>query len=284
MNNNIKERATYMVANQKNLFKTLLIVSVISSLVAIIPSVFGIFNSNSYILLTIITSIVMIPFSHGYIVSSLKEVNNRDDLIVPEKDALVGIYRYKELFLTYFVKDIIMTIVICIIAFATMWEFITSAGQILGTIAYNPDLLIFDSLLETEIISSQIVAKFFLGMLIIVIFAVMYELYFALVPYVLEKYNFTKLDAMKESARLMKGHKLQYFTLNISFILWMILASLITSVITNILGMFCPELFLSVIMAFVSSYITIYIYDMKLILCKTIFFEEIDAIDKQNNQ
>lgn len=277
-NPSIRERAKQIADKQNNLFKTLLIVSVISSLVGVIPSLF---DHSIGGIITLIFTIIMVPFSHGYIVSSLKEVNNRDDLIDPEKDSLVGIYRFKELFSTYFIKEIIMIVVIIIIALVTMYKFFMSLFTLIGYFT-------FDALLYTtnvgDILTQQDVILFFMGLILILIFTLMYTLYFALVPYLLEKYNYKNFDAMKESARLMKGYKEQYFKLNFSYFFLILLAVLIVGVITNFFSMFCPPLITSIIMAFVSSYFYIYVYEMKLTLARAIFFEEIDNKDKQNNQ
>lgn len=66
----------------------------------------------------------------------------------------------------------------------------------------------------------------FLGSLIFYIPGIIFGFSFSMAFYIINDHpEMTAMEALKESNRLMKGHKMQYFLLNLSFIGWMIVGS-----------------------------------------------------------
>jgi uncharacterized membrane protein len=66
-----------------------------------------------------------------------------------------------------------------------------------------------------------------IGSMIFVIPGLIFGFSFSMAFYIINDHpEMTAMEALRESHRLMKGHKMQYFLLNLSFIGWMILGSL----------------------------------------------------------
>ena len=62
-----------------------------------------------------------------------------------------------------------------------------------------------------------------LGSIVFVIPGIIFSYSFSMAFYIINDHpEMTAMEALKESHRLMKGHKMQYFLLNLSFIGWMI--------------------------------------------------------------
>ena len=65
------------------------------------------------------------------------------------------------------------------------------------------------------------------GSMVLLIPGIIFSFSFSMVFYIINDHpEMTAMEALKESHRLMKGHKMQYFLLNLSFIGWMLLGSL----------------------------------------------------------
>lgn len=65
-----------------------------------------------------------------------------------------------------------------------------------------------------------------IGSMIFIIPGVIFGFSFSMAFYIINDHpEMTAMEALKESHRLMKGHKMQYFLLQLSFIGWMILGS-----------------------------------------------------------
>lgn len=66
-----------------------------------------------------------------------------------------------------------------------------------------------------------------IGSMIFVIPGIIFSYSFSMAFYVINDHpEMTAMEALRESRRLMNGHKMQYFILNLSFIGWMLLGSL----------------------------------------------------------
>jgi len=71
-------------------------------------------------------------------------------------------------------------------------------------------------------------------------------------------------ECMNESKRMMKNNKAKYFCMNISFIGWLILASLVIGIVESVVGIFIGsvvvESIVSVIIGLIMAPVTAYIY------------------------
>ena len=104
-------------------------------------------------------------------------------------------------------------------------------GRVRGTIEPNQIETSIDGLknnflgsMLTGILYNVFVA---IGSMIFVIPGLIFGFSFSMAFYIINDHpEMTAMEALRESHRLMKGHKMQYFLLNLSFIGWMILGSL----------------------------------------------------------
>lgn len=103
----IKGRARQVQNMNKAQYVRILLIII---LLELIPKLFDIGKNILYSSLYIIISIALISVSHGYIVSSLKMVRNQSQILTND-DAFVGFKRFKELFSTYLLKNV-LTIVL----------------------------------------------------------------------------------------------------------------------------------------------------------------------------
>ena len=270
----IKNKANEVLRQPNQLFKVILYVGIIQALFSALSGLFdGILGS----IISLILSILTVTLGHGIIVASLKVVNNNGNLVDEKEDSLVGIKRFGQLFPTYFLYRVVVAlagIVVGVIGMLLMYTMITDAqfsnlSQLVlmyvnkSTISQEEIVNIVDSL-------SNVFSFVFILVIIISILSVYLSLKFGLFNYILQKYNYTGLTALKESSRLMKGNKWTLFKLEFSFFGWMILAGLVSGVV----AMF--------ITGVVSTFFSAYFYDVKLNTCFAVFYEELDYADKNS--
>lgn len=277
----IKNKANSLMVNYDKLFKVILYVGlinvVISTLSSSLPSLFS-----------LILSILTITISHGCVVASLKTVNNMQEQIEPMDDAFVGFKKFKKLFSTYFIYQLILLVIMAVVCLVGGIIVITMIGK--GNLEQLYQLVLtfgrVSSLDSSQVV--QMVQLFgnslgviYLFVLIILVISVIYSLQFGLYPYILEKYNIRGIAALKESSRLMKGHKWTLFKLQLSFIGWMILSSLVVALFMNVLSIIIPSLaIISGISSVLGVFVETYLFNMKLNVCLAVFYEELDYFDK----
>lgn len=278
----IKDKVSEILrASQSSLSKVFLVIAVIGAVAGGIGNLLG---GTIGSIIGIVVTLAFMPFHHGYIVSTLKATNNRSQEIDVEKDSFVGFRRFKDLFGTYFIYNIFLTIIVIVImligfvgmvlllpsgAVNAISEFYQQAGMGVDvSAAYLTDAML------TGLAS---ISGILLLMVAVILFAIiMYGLYFALVPYVLERYNIRGVSALKESARLMKGYKGLLFRIQLSFLGYMILEVFITSMLSLMLPV-------SLIVTVIGAIIGVYLYQVRLTTCQTVLFEEIDYADKHGS-
>ena len=57
----------------------------------------------------------MLPFGHGNVVTALKTVNEQGDEVTIEQDGVVGLRRFKDLFGTYFIREILLLVIMMLL-------------------------------------------------------------------------------------------------------------------------------------------------------------------------
>ena len=100
----IKTKAKSVLVNRSNIIVVFIFISVVTTIINYISETLG----------------VMIPFSHGNIVTALKAVNEQGDEISVEHEGLAGLKRFKELFFTYFLQTaflMVIMLLICLVLF-----------------------------------------------------------------------------------------------------------------------------------------------------------------------
>lgn len=276
----IKTKAKSVLVNRKNIIYVFIFISIISVLANYISQVLGV----TIPFLPLLISIIMLPFSHGNIVTALKTVNECGDEVTIENEGLVGIKRFKELFFTYFIQTAFLMVVIMLICLVL---FLVAKLIISGSNVTDLGVLFSQVSMHASDINAYINDQTFInamaslggivmvGIVIIAIVAIIYSLTFALTPYVLEKYKIYGAKAMSESARLMKGHKGTLLALYFSYLGWFILTVLISAFIEALLP-------IPLLAELVMSVLTVYLFSAEMNISVAVLFEEIDLEDKKN--
>ena len=122
----IKERANQLLSVDKQQYIRILMILV---LLELIPTLFSTGHDILSRIIYIIISLAFIAVSHGYVVSSLKMVRNQSSLL-SDDDALVGFKRFKGLFSTYLLNNIVLFF----ITFAAMFILMMIFGAFLSGI------------------------------------------------------------------------------------------------------------------------------------------------------
>lgn len=265
----IKSKASEIMITSKDiLFKVFVVIGIVST---IVNSVSGLFGGMASSLLALIVLIVFLPFGHGYVVSALKAVNNRSEEISIEEDSFVGFKRFKELFGTYFIYNFFLFIIIFIVILIGIVLLIMMTRSMpfvdVTSIATDPTNLETLKALGIDFLMGILYLILPITILICTVI-ILYSLYFNLTPFLLERKGLRGTTAMKESMRLMKGYKWLLFKLELSFIGWMILGGIITSII----GLFLP---VPLIVKLIGIVVTVFLYESKLRVCNAVLFEEI---------
>lgn len=268
----IKERANQLLSVDKQQYIRILMILV---LLELIPTLFSTGHDVLSRIIYIIISLAFIAVSHGYVVSSLKMVRNQSSLL-SDDDALVGFKRFKGLFSTYLLNNIVLFF----ITFAAMFILMMIFGVFLSGIqldSFANEISLSGNytqvLLSIFSQSPSLLAAFILFYILMIVIVFVISSYLFAVPYLLERYQMTNLMAIKESYRFMKGHIFDYIKLNLSFLGW-ILGLMIIQMGLNRLLMFLPILG-ALISAIITGIIGVYTYLPRYQLSKAIFFEEL---------
>lgn len=283
----IKRKANELLVNHDKLFKVLLYIGIIQAIFSAVSTLFdGVVGGTVSLIITILT----LTLSHGAIVASLKTVNNMEESIDEQEDALVGFKKIGHLFQTYFLYDFIIGI-ICFVVGIIGFLIIMSVSSVsieqflqLFTFTINGLTVSQAQIVNTADAFSNVFSILMLVICLIIFISVYFSLKFGLFNYILQKYDITGMAALKESSRLMKGNKWTLFKLELSFLGWMILSAIIAGVIAMFLEIILPVPFLvTLIESILTTFVSIYLYEMKLNVCVAVFYEELDYEDKYGN-
>lgn len=274
----IKIKAKSVLKDHSNIIFVFIFISIITTIIDYLGQTLNV----TIPFISLLISIIMLPFSHGNIVTALKAVNERRDEVTIENEGLTGFKRFKELFFTYFIQIVFLIVLVLL---ASLILFFIAKIVIDESVFDNFGLLLTQSSLYTSNLTTIVEDPAFikmagalggfitLGFVVILIIAVMYSLTFALTPYVLEKYKIYGAKVMSESARLMKGHKGTLFVLYLSYLGWFLL----TIVITAVIQIFLP---IPLISDLLIAVIMVYLFSAEMQTCLAVLFEEIDLEDK----
>ena len=251
----IKNKADELLLSCKpQLTRILLIVT----LLGLVPTLFSELGMVGGLLSTFV-SLIFLTVQHGGVVASLKVVRNNSQSL-KDDDAGVGFQRFKALFPTY----------------ALLWVIVLAVSFVGGIIIAFPILgSVFTLNSSTDVLSAIIPFLGVLIILMIILVIVIYwiELNLFATPYLLEKYGIETMRAIKESYAFMKGHKMDLFRLDLSFLGWLFLQGCIIGVFS---ALFSAIPFLgTVIGGTLAAVFGVYTFVPRYELSKAIFFEEI---------
>lgn len=283
----IKNKANEVLKQPQKLFKVIVYIGIIQALFSALSVIF---KGTIGTILSLFFSILTVTLGHGIVVASLKVVNNNASLIDEKEDALIGVKKFTHLFPTYFLYNLIISLVSVLVASIGVLLVSTMLTATQLNNMYQVFLMFINksTMSQNEFINMiSSLSQSFSMILIVVIIVVMLSIYlslrFGLFNYVLQKYDYTGLSALKESSRLMKGNKWTLFKLEFSFLGWMILAGLISGMISMIIQMIIPVDFLiTFFTSIISTIVSTYLYEMRLNVCLAVFYEELDYEDKND--
>lgn len=274
----IKTKTRNVLFNQKKITPTFLFIALLTVLINYVGEILGGFIPFA----PIITMLIVLPLSHGGVVACLMVVNERGDEIDIQNVGLTGFKRFKELFFTYFIHSAFMVVLLIFwgLILLLMMKFLVDGSflEMISAIVFNDVSnanAILSSLSDTMIIQnlSSIMWLIFIGIIMAIVIIFVYNLYFILTPYILEKYKIYGIKAMSESARMMKGHKKTLFVLFLSYIGWIILLMIVATFIQIILPV-------SILATLLTEVVAVYLFYVQYQTSVTILFEEIDLEDK----
>ena len=246
-NRSIKARANELLAYCKPQYIRILC---IMALVSMIPDTLS--STGVTAILYTIAMIALIPFSHGYVVTSLKIVRN-NYLDLNDSDAFVGLKRFKELFFTYFLYSLVVFGVLFVLV-AVLFIVLVALGVALQSLTTAAMLILVMSVLTTVV-------------------SMLVGLYGFAFPYLLEKYGYKGMAAIKESFKFIEGHLLDLFKLELSYLGWTILVAVVRMVLAEVLKFLGST---GVALASIAaSAIAIFTYLPQYHVARAIFFEEI---------
>lgn len=270
----IKAKAKSVLVNRNNIIFVFIFISLTTTIVNYISQTLGVMIP----FLSLLISIIMLPFTHGNIVTALKAVNEQGDEITVEHEGLAGLKRFRELFFTYFIQTaflMVLMLLVCLVLFLVAKLTIDeSAFNNLGVLfsqagVYTSDVAAYLEDAAFMKAATSLGGIVLLGIIVMAVVAVMYSLIFALTPYVLEKNRIYGVKAMSQSARLMKGHKGTLFVLYLSYLGWYILSIVITSIVQALLPI---PLIVDVLM----SALIVYLFSAEMQTSVAVLFEEIN--------
>ncbi|MDD8049589.1 MAG: DUF975 family protein [Thomasclavelia sp.] len=266
----IKRKAKEIVNNQRNLFSAMMIICLVGALISSIPNLFPKPMSG---MIAFVLGIITITYSHGNIVCSLKAANGHDDMIVPKEDSMVGFKRFSNLFSTYLIINLILFVIVFVGAFLGVF-FLMAFGTGTGTLESGS--LSFST-------TNPIMVIALVAVMALVIFILVYvSLGMALAPYILEKYNIQGMAAIKESNRLMKGHRMELFSILISFIGWAVLLIVITTLFAMVMSIILIPFIVTVLTTIVGYVLYVYLFGMYLNVTIALYYENRDFNDKNH--
>ena len=259
----IKNRASTVLLPYRDQFIRVLMICMV---LQAIPSLLNSDNTIISILSTIL-SIVFLPVAHGIKVASLKIVRNNGES-VEDNDGLVGFTRFKELFPTY----VIVYFISFVISFVLIFVFGLILGVAVGTQLTGGLLSLSTGNIQyilTAMLSQPAMLFALLIMaLVIVVVTFVVEALLMSVPYLLEQYHITGMEAIKASVKLMKNHLVDYLKFYFSFFGWMFIAALIEA----FLSQFIP---VTLIVTVIVGLFKIFTYLPLYYASETVLFEEI---------
>lgn len=263
----IKQRGKYVYnQNRGKLFRIVLIVSLLSC----IPQFFNPTASQNvtdttnftatvtkltpnHIIFTIL-SIAFMCVSHGLVVSMLKAVTNRA-YAINDEDSLAGFKRFFELFPTYFIRALLVTLLSITPCFGLIF-----LAFVLAAMTHNVAIYVIILLIALVISITLFIRN---------------TARYAMVPYLLEERGIRNMQAMKESTQMMRNHVMDYIMLILSFVPWYLVIVIIEAVIAFILGLFMPAPLVTPIYTIAGAIAAAYLFKGDLAATLTVFYEEL---------
>lgn len=269
----IKTRAKYLLANMdtKQFKKILLIIMIMAG----IPGVYN--GDNGVLLLVSLLLTVMFTFLyHGFVVTGLKIAAGRQDELC-DQDAYVGLTKFFKLLPTYlvqylFVYGIVMLLSIVVIGGCAI---LIAQSEYFNADALNAMMLSEEAMAQALLnYAPTFITMILVIFLILVVVGVVLSAYVFAMPYLYEKYDIKGFKCLKQSIQVIKGHIFDYIKLELSFIGWILLSSLLTGIFTGVFANIPLQSLLTVV---VGALVQVYLYYPHYVVSKAVFFERLTS-------
>ncbi len=226
-------------------------------------------------LFSFFVSLFLCPISHGYVKCAMKLVDE-DDAIINYKESLIGILKYPHVAPAYLLRKGIILLIILIVGIPTLFSIRLTVPElslewfsILGDAFIQTEYMIPDIVDFISLFSSPMVL---IDAIICVIVYLYLSALFMPVPYVMELEEFSCVECISYSLRLMKGHMIDYFNMYISYFLRYISYLLIIELFL-IAGSF--NAIVNLLLMVGSLFIYIHIFKGKYEISKYLFYKKI---------
>lgn len=171
-------------------------------------------------LFSFFVAIFMCSMAHGYVKCAMKCVNEKKPTL-KVNESLVGLFEFARVFPVYFVRKIIIVLVIAISMLPTLlsftyiqpiftWEWIAEAGNtLIQTELFIPNQDILLPLLQNMPLFVNLVLTGILYLLI--------NSFLTFLPYIMEEDEYSWYEAILKSYKMMKGRLLRVLYLNLLY-------------------------------------------------------------------
>ena len=234
-------------------------------------------------LFSFFVAIFMCSMSHGYVKCAMKIVNEEKPQLTTE-DSLIGILQFSRVFSVYFVRKIMVVIVVGLSLLPTLLSFtyitplftidwIAEAGNtLIQTELFVPSAEIILPLMQN---SPLIVNAFLSGVLYLLLNSLL-----SYMPYIMEEDEFSWSEALYKSISMMKGRLLRMVHLYLSYGLRYINYWIISGFIAIVVGSINEVLMLVCLVSSLFFYIDV--VKGRIEIAKYLLYKEFVKEDENN--
>ena len=261
----IKQRAREIArVNKASLARICLIVGVITALPSLLDSGKGVM-----FVIRLIISALLIAVEQGNVVAGLKVVTNREQEL-SDNDGVYGLVNWIEYLPTYLTKVLVNFVIAIIFIVIIVVCSIGSIGGLL-TIVTDPYSVspIKGVITGLSALSGILVFVAFIAFVFVLWWA---NLRMFAMTYLHQEYGIKGFAALKESFNLMKGHCSDLLFIDLSFIGWVILCGILSSIIGYAFG---DNGITGLLGSILSAALAAYTYQPAYITVHALFYKEI---------
>lgn len=261
----IKQRAREIArVNKASLARICLIIGVITALPSLLDAGKGVM-----FVIRLIISALLIAVEQGNVVAGLKVVTNREQEL-SDNDGVYGLVNWIEYLPTYLTKVLVNFVIAIIFIVIIVVCSIGSIGGLL-TIVTDPYSVspIKGVITGLSALSGILVFVAFIAFVFVLWWA---NLRMFAMTYLHQEYGIKGFAALKESFNLMKGHCSDLLFIDLSFIGWVILCGILSSIIGYAFG---DNGITGLLGSILSAALAAYTYQPAYITVHALFYKEI---------
>lgn len=261
----IKQRAREIArVNKASLARICLIIGIITALPSLLDSGKGVM-----FVIRLIISALLIAVEQGNVVAGLKVVTNREQEL-SDNDGVYGLVNWIEYLPTYLTKVLVNFVIAIIFIVIIVVCSIGSIGGLL-TIVTDPYSVspIKGVITGLSALSGILVFVAFIAFVFVLWWA---NLRMFAMTYLHQEYGIKGFAALKESFNLMKGHCSDLLFIDLSFIGWVILCGILSSIIGYAFG---DNGITGLLGSILSAALAAYTYQPAYITVHALFYKEI---------